>query len=148
MNRSPFVQSIQGAITVTLDGALFLVAASDQAIEIFQSSNGSESLIIHRKTDTAPTGNFIDLQKLDSSTLFHIDITGGVFLSNSKWIAGRNFADTTDINIIRINTSNFIAFGPTRTAASVPANFSADFFIQFQDGSGNNFFIPAMNAGW
>lgn len=69
-------------------------------------------------------------------------------LPNTGWITARNAANDNDIRIVAVNNNNLIAFGRARTSASIPANFTADFWIQFQDVNGNHFFIPGKNAAW
>ena len=47
-----------------------------------------------------------------------------------------------------IDSTGLISYGVDRTAATVAGNFSADFWMLFKDSSGNNFYVPGMNALW
>ena len=71
-----------------------------------------------------------------------------LILPNASWLGAVNAAGTGSQKIIALNASNLIAFGAARTAAAVPANFAANFYIRFQDVNGAEFYVPAMNAGW
>lgn len=83
--------------------------------------------------------------------------SGAIRLGNNLHLSGRNAANTDNVGMIAVTTSDRviiasggheIQFGVNRTAAAVPANFAANYFIKFVDGAGNAFYIPAMNANW
>jgi hypothetical protein len=69
-------------------------------------------------------------------------------LANASWLGSVNAAGTGSQKIIALNANNLIAFGAARTAAATPANFSAAYYIRFQDVNGAEFYVPAANAAW
>ena len=73
---------------------------------------------------------------------------GNIVLPNGIGILGVNAAGNGTIPMMFINASDLVAFGKARTAVSVAANFSADFYIRFQDLNGAEFYVPAKNAAW
>jgi hypothetical protein len=87
----------------------------------------------------------------------------GRFANNSS-LNWRNAANTGDFLALYVDASNNIRFGDTtaplifqgtslslhsnRTAATIAASFTADFFILCRDASGANFYVPGRNASW
>lgn len=45
--------------------------------------------------------------------------TGAIRIKNNKWYVARNVSDTGDINVIKVNASDYIEFGPTQTNQTV-----------------------------
>lgn len=76
------------------------------------------------------------------------NVNEAVTLANAEWLGAVNAAGSGSQKIISLNASNLIAYGAARAAASVAANFSADFYIRFQDVNGAEFYVPAKNAAW
>ena len=82
---------------------------------------------------------------------------GDIIAKNNSYYCNLNSAGNTRIPAIGVTSANKVQidplnngtqFGATRSAAAVPGNFSADFFLTFTDASGNNFIIPGKNASW
>lgn len=73
---------------------------------------------------------------------------GSLVLPNGIWLRGVRADGTTTDPIIARTSTNKIVLGNTRAAPAVPANFVANFMLEFMDAAGNAIFIPAMNAGW
>lgn len=64
--------------TGTAGKAVFSTAPTLTDVTLNQTANGDTAIYSRRFTDTTPTGSFMTLQTNGSSTVFGIDITGGV----------------------------------------------------------------------
>lgn len=69
-------------------------------------------------------------------------------LDNNRYIAARNAAGTGNVALWKIDAADVHTIGTLRAPATVPANFSADFWIQIHDDAGNNFYLPGKGAAW
>jgi hypothetical protein len=73
---------------------------------------------------------------------------GDIVMPHDRFIRGSAAGGGSAVPIMKIGGGDLPHFGRNRTAAAVPANFAANFYINFRDSAGNEFFVPAMNAAW
>jgi len=74
--------------------------------------------------------------------------TGAIRSGNNGGHYERNAANTADLLAVKINASNLLQVGVTRTAAGTPASFAANTYVRIQDTAGNDCYLPAMTAAW
>lgn len=73
---------------------------------------------------------------------------GDLSLVNGAWIRQRNAAGTTNAPVIRLDTSDIVALGVARTAATSAVAFSATHIARLRDSAGNDMYFPCMTAAW
>jgi hypothetical protein len=95
-------------------------------------------------------------QGSNSGQLQVSQIIGGNSTSSTLTLQSTSVAGATDsiifqtgsqVTAMTIDTSQILHYS-SRSAAAVPANFVANFYLHIKDLGGNNFYIPGMNAAW
>ncbi len=123
------VSASANAMTITAE-------LSTNNATVNQTANGDTALKIVRKTDTSPTGNFLDLQDHAGSSLCSITIAGVLTTTNfSGTSSGTNTGDQTNIsgNAATV-TTNANLTGPITSVGNATS-------IASQTGTGTKFVV-------
>ncbi|MDO8592223.1 MAG: NYN domain-containing protein, partial [bacterium] len=142
----------EAAFVVTSAGNVGLGTTSPAAnLTLRQVNNGDAMILGVRRTDTAPSGDFIDFTSLSGTTLFRVDnsgnlLAGGVVNSGSQTItstsqpqfrAQYDAADEVTLSVGSTGTSTLAINGASPSLTFVPQSNSANTF-NFTDAASNS----------
>lgn len=127
--------------------------ASGSGQTLVQGANAADAFVMSRFTDTAPTGNFLNLKTAGGTTVFKVDVSGNATgTSFTGGGAGPSYLDLPQTSAPPFGTNSIRIFAPT----SVPTPYeitlpgaSATGFIRATNSSNVNTwtFVAASGTG-